>query len=659
MNMAKKAFNIKSRINFLCVILVAMFAVIGIRFGILQVIQSDYLTERAMNEAKDNIVRQSPRGKILDRNGRDLAISRIAKLLVVRPDRVGNEEQIQVLAAELSPIVGIKAEVIANNIREGGTYYAVKHGLESDEEEAINQLKKEKGYECIWMDDEVKRYYPNDMLAANIIGFIGMEDKGLAGLEYSLDSIVKGDVQQDDILTDMGGRAISDSIFSFSLHRYRGDNCKTVTLTIDASMQFIVEQILDKAMLDNRPKSVTAIVMDPKNAEILAMASRPSYNPNKFSDYSMEDIKNRAVSDIYEPGSTFKAIVAGAALEDGVVSPEQTFYDPGRIVVSEKYIQNWNGESFGNVTFTDIVKNSINTCFAMIGQILTGARLNEYAKKFGFGELTGIELPGEAPGMLFETDEMLDSDVATMSIGQSIAVTPLQLATAMSAIANDGVLLKPHIVKEITNADGTEYETKGREEVRRVLSSATDKTLVGLLEQVVATGGGQKAQVKGYRVAGKTGTAQKINKDTAGYMEGRYIASFCGFAPVENPELVVLVIIDDPTAGEFYGGQIAAPVAGEIFSQLLRYKHIEPSSDPFVDTTENQKTTPKPVVKTVPPGKQVMPDLRGLSIREVSQKLGELGIELNIQGTGLASGQSVPANTVVEPGTTVTVYFMP
>ena len=215
MNMAKKAFNIKSRINFLCVILVAMFAVIGIRFGILQVIQSDYLTERAMNEAKDNIVRQSPRGKILDRNGRDLAISRIAKLLVVRPDRVGNEEQIQVLAAELSPIVGIKAEVIANNIREGGTYYAVKHGLESDEEEAINQLKKEKGYECIWMDDEVKRYYPNDMLAANIIGFIGMEDKGLAGLEYSLDSIVKGDVQQDDILTDMGGRAISDSISLF------------------------------------------------------------------------------------------------------------------------------------------------------------------------------------------------------------------------------------------------------------------------------------------------------------------------------------------------------------------------------------------------------------------------------------------------------------
>jgi len=657
--MGNKQINIKTRINVLRAILAVLFMVVIVRFAILQVFQSSDLTEKAMAVAQDNIVRQSPRGKILDRNGRDLAISRIAKLLVVRPDRVGNEEDIQVLAAELGPIVGINPEEIANHIREGGTYYAVKHGLESDEEAAINQLKKDKGYECIWMDDEVKRYYPNDMLAANVIGFIGMEDKGLAGLEYSLDSVVKGDVQEDNIITDMKGRTIFDSIFSLSQGRYQGDNCKTVTLTIDASMQFIVEQILDKAMLDNQPKSVTAIVMDPKNGDILAMASRPSYNPNKFSDYSMDDIRNRAVSDIYEPGSTFKSIVAGAALEDGIVTPDQSFYDPGRITVSDKHIQNWNGESFGNVTFTDIVKNSINTCFAMIGQILTGARLNEYAKNFGFGELTGIELPGEEQGMLFETDEMLDSDVATMSIGQSIAVTPLQLVTAMSAIANDGVLLKPHIVKEITNADGSIYEEKGRQEVRRVLSSATDKTLMGLLEQVVATGGGQKAQVKGYRVAGKTGTAQKINKDTAGYMEGRYIASFCGFAPVEDPELVVLVIIDDPTAGQFYGGQIAAPVASEIFAQLLRYKHIEPSTDPFADMDKKHEENNKTDVTKAPPGKQVVPDLHGLSIREVSQKLGELGLGFNISGTGLSSGQSIPANTVVEPGTSITVYFTP
>ncbi|WP_027406948.1 penicillin-binding protein [Anaerovibrio sp. RM50] len=658
--MKNKQPKILRNIDILIVVIMALFVVTIGRYFILQVIQHSEMEEKIMNIARDNVVRQSPRGKILDRNGRELAISRIAKLLVIRPDKVGSEEDIQVLSAELSPIINIPAETIANRIREGGAYYAVKHGLESDEEAAINQLKKDKGYECLWMDDEVKRYYPNDMLAANIIGFIGMEDKGLEGLEYSMDSIVKGDVQEEDVLTDMRGRTIFDSIFSRSQQRYKGDSCKTVTLTIDATMQFIVEQVLDKAMVENQPQSVTAIVMDPKNGEILAMAARPSYNPNKFADYNMDVIKNHAVSDIYEPGSTFKSIVAGAALEEGVVSPEQTFYDPGRINVSDKHIQNWNGESFGTVTFTDIVKNSINTCFAMIGQILTGEKLNEYARKFGFGEPTGVELPGEASGMLFETDKMLDSDIATMSIGQSIAVTPLQLCTAMSAIANDGVLLKPHIVKSITNADGSLYKENGREEVRRVLSSATDKTLMGLLEQVVATGGGQKAQVKGYRVAGKTGTAQKINKDTAGYMEGRYIASFCGFAPVDDPQLVVLVIIDDPTAGAFYGGQIAAPVAGEIFAQLLRYKHIEPTSDPFADMDKDQnKKTSQQVANTAPPGKQIMPDLSGMSIREVSQKLGEMGLGMNIQGSGLSTGQSIPANTVVDPGTSVTVYFKP
>ena len=657
--MKNKQTKIIKNINILITIMMGLFAVTVCRYFVLQVVQHDEMEKKIMNIARDNVVRQSPRGKILDRNGRELAISRVAKLLVIRPDKVGSEENIQELSGELSPIINIPAETIANGIREGGSYYAVKHGLESNEEAAINQLKKDKGYECLWMDDEVKRYYPNDMLAANIIGFIGMEDKGLEGLEYSMDSIVKGDVLEDDVLIDVRGRTIFDSIFSISQQRYRGDNCKTVVLTVDATMQFIVEQVIDKAMAENQPQSVTAIVMDPQNGEILAMASRPSYNPNKFSDYNMDVIKNRAVSDIYEPGSTFKAIVAGAALEEGVVTPDQSFYDPGRINVSEKYIQNWNGESFGMVTFTDIVKNSINTCFAMIGQILTGEKLNDYAKRFGFGEPTGVELPGEASGMLFDSDNMVDSDIATMSIGQSIAVTPIQLCTAMSAIANDGILLKPHIVKSIYNADGSLYKEKGREEVRRVLTSATDKTLMGLLEQVVATGGGQKAQVKGYRVAGKTGTAQKINKDTAGYMDGRYIASFCGFAPVDNPQLVVLVIIDDPTAGSFYGGQIAAPVAGEIFSQLLRYKHIEPSIDPFESMDKNKKNDKRVSEATAPPGKLIMPDLSGMSIREASQKLGELGLGMNIYGTGLSTGQSIPANTVVEPGSNVDVYFSP
>ena len=310
------------------------------------------------------------------------------------------------------------------------------------------------------------------------------------------------------------------------------------------------------------------------------------------------------------------------------------------------------------------MKQSLNTGFAQVGLSLGAKRLTEYAKRFGFGEVTGIDLPGEESGLLFDPDDMRDSDIATMSIGQSIAVTPLQLVTAMSAVANDGVLLKPHIVKEIRNADGSVYLENERTEVRRVIESSTDKTLMGLLEQVVATGGGHKAAVKGYRIAGKTGTAQKIREDGAGYMDGRYIASFCGFAPVEDPRVTVLVIIDDPTLGSYYGGQIAAPVAGRIFAQLMRYMHIEPTSEVLMDIETvpqpHERPKPKKVFQgEVPNGKVVMPDFIGMSLREAARKAAENGLTFEGEGSGVAASQSIEPNTLVDAGTAITVYFQP
>nr|MBP7249528.1 PASTA domain-containing protein [Selenomonas sp.] len=405
-------------------------------------------------------------------------------------------------------------------------------------------------------------------------------------------------------------------------------------------------------------------VMDPKTGDVLAMASRPSYNPNRYADYPAETWKNRAVSFIYEPGSTFKSVVAGAALQERVVSPNQVFVDPGYVMVSGRRIQNWNGASFGTVTFTDVVKQSLNTGFAQVGLRLGAENLMKYAKLFGFGEPTGIGLPGEEGGILFDPKDMRASDIATTAIGQSIAVTPLQLVRAMAAIANDGVVLKPHIVKSIKNADGSTYMETQREEVGRALESATDKTLVGLLEQVVASGGGKKAAVKGYRIAGKTGTAQKIRPDGTGYMEGRYIASFCGFAPVEDPQVVVLVLIDDPGTGNFYGGQIAAPVAQRIFAQLLRYLKVEPSTDPFADMEKKERQKPRPAPAAgyegeVPTGMIVMPDFSGLSIRAAAAKAAQAGLQFESRGSGQATGQSVPANTLVEQGTRVIVNFSP
>lgn len=653
--MNKQRNQMQTRLSYLLFGAWCLMLVLIVRVAWLQLVDGSELKQRAIVIAEENRSRQSPRGKITDRNGRELAISRMAKSLVLNPSKVEAEDRDDI-AASLADILKLKPEEIQEDIDTGGVFVYVKRRLEIDEEQAIKELKEAHGYDCLELHDEVKRYYPNDSLAANVLGFIGTDDVGLAGMEQSADDLLKGEAQEADILIDMRGRPIFDSIFSAAQKRYRGDNSKNITLTLDATMQFIVEQALDKAVADNKPKAVTAVVMDPKTGEVLAMASRPTYNPNKYWDVDAngEAWRNRAVGSIYEPGSTFKAIVAGAALQEGVVSPNMTFYDPGHVDVSEKRIQNWNGGSFGNVTFIDVVKNSINTCFAQVGLWLGGEKLTEYAQKFGFGRLTGIELPGEQEGILFNPKDMVNSDVATMSIGQSIAVTPLQLVTAMSAIANDGVLLKPHIIKEITNADGTVYKSFGREEVGRVLESATDKTLVGLLEQVVATGGGAKAGVKGYRIAGKTGTAQKINEHTSGYMEGRYIASFCGFAPVEDPRIVVLVVIDDPSAGAFYGGQIAAPVARDIFAQLLRFMHISPSSDTFEDMNKDKPEAPKPVDD----GKG-MPDLQGMSIKEASQTLAQRGLGIDIQGNGLAKSQSIAPGTAIQQGQTVTVTFSP
>ena len=652
--------NVQQRVAFLAAIMLGCVILLIFRYGWLQLVQGNSLGERMKSQVGQDYAIQSPRGAILDRNGRELAVSTMTKSLYIDPSHVENPQEV---AANLAPLIGKSEQDILDDIAVGGGFVWVKRRMEQAEYEAVRQLIREKNYvSCLNFRDEAKRYYPNDVLAANVIGFVGTDDKGLDGVEQALDKMLKGEVKETYLTTDRQDRPILDSIFS-SRRRYAGDACKTIELTIDSSIQFIVEQELDRAIAENNPKAVTCVVMDPKTGEVLAMASRPSYNPNRFWDYNPEIWKNRAVSFIYEPGSTFKSVVAGAALQEKVVTPNQVFVDPGYVMVSGRRIQNWNGESFGTVTFTDVVKQSLNTGFAQVGLRLGADRLMSYAKKFGFGEPTGIDLPGEESGILFNPEDMRESDMATSAIGQSIAVTPLQLVTAMSAIANDGVLLKPHIVKSIRNADGSMYEERGKKEVRRVIDSATDKTLMGLLEQVVASGGGSKAAVRGYRIAGKTGTAQKIREDGSGYMDGRYIASFCGFAPVEDPKLTVLVMIDDPGTGNFYGGQIAAPVAGRIFAQLMRYMHIEPSSDPFAGMeAEEKKPQHKPArlyTGEIPDGKILVPDFSGKSLREAAGLAADRGLSFQSEGSGYAVGQSIEMNSLVDKGTSITVYFKP
>jgi len=321
------------------------------------------------------------------------------------------------------------------------------------------------------------------------------------------------------------------------------------------------------------------------------------------------------------------------------------------------------------VTLADIVKNSVNTGFVQIGLRLGGARLNDYARAFGFGQATDIELPGEEEGLMFKTGDMRDSDVATMAIGQSIAVTPLQLLRAVAAIANDGVLLKPYIVKEIYNADGSLASATPTQRVRQAVSPATAKELTALLEKVVAEGGGKGAAVRGYRFAGKTGTAEKLREEGGGYEAGHYIASFVGFGPVDDPQVAALVVIDDPV-GLYYGGEVAAPVFGEIMNQVMRYLTIRPQDAAGFNAAARPapaeaplpaSAAPPPQVQSVrlPPGKTLVPGVIGKSMREAGDSITGAGLAFVPVGSGVAVRQSVPANAVVNAGTEVTVHFEP
>ena len=658
--------TLQGRIGYVALVMIGILVILVFRYAYLQIVQGDALAQRMRDQSGYEFRIQSLRGAILDRSGKELAVSSMTKSLFVDPNHVYDTHTPEEIASDIAPLIGLTEQDILDDIARGGGFVWVKRRLEHTEYEAVRAVIREKGYsDCLGFQNEAKRYYPNDALAANVIGFVGTDDEGLDGVEQALDPLLKGEVREERLTVDGQRRLILDSIFA-GRRVYGSDYCKTVSLTIDSTIQFMVEQELDRAMAENNPDSITAIVMDPKTGEILAMASRPSYNPNRFWEYPQENWKNRAVSFIYEPGSTFKAVIAGAALQESIVTPNQVFFDPGYVMVSGRRIQNWSNESYGAVTFTDIVKKSLNTGFAQVGLSLGAEKMMHYTRVFGFGERTGIDLPGEEEGILFNADDMRDSDIATTAIGQSIAVTPLQLVTAMAAIANGGTLMHPYIVREIRNPDGSIYEERAPREIRRVLEPTVDRTLIGLLEQVVASGGGKKAGVKGYRIAGKTGTAQKIRRETAGYLEGRYIASFCGFAPVEDPIFTVLVMIDDPRGGDFYGGQIAAPVASRIFTQLLRYAHVEPSSNTFAETageTEKGRSDDEEkrmeAAATPPEGKAVVPDFTGLSLREAA-RLAELrGLTFESEGTGAAVSQSLSVNDIVDQGERVKVYFHP
>ena len=639
-------------------LLAAIVALVG-RIAWVQFVEGRQLTEKSRTQLRDSKLLQSPRGTIYDRSGRELAISSLRKSLYVNPREFNKEPA--AMAARLAPILDMKVETVRDRLLAGGSFVWLKRTLEPEAAQKIVDLIKAENIRGLNFIEESKRYYPNDGLAAQVLGFVGTDDVGLSGIEMALDKTIKGELVKQAVDTDSYGIPILRSSVMFKPVKQG----KSVYLTIDSAIQFIVEQSLDKVMARTQARGATVIIMNPRNGEVLAMASRPGFDPNRFYRYGAGEWKNRAVSVIYEPGSTFKAVVAAAALQEKAIGINERFVDKGYIEVSGRRIKNWSGDSYGTVPLADVIKNSINTSFVQIGLRLGAERLNNYARAFGFGQATDIELPGEEEGLLFKSQDMRDSDVATMAIGQSIAVTPLQLLTAVAAIANDGVLVKPYIIKEVYNADGSLASATPTQRVRQVISPETSKLLTGLMEKVISEGGGKRAAVKGYRFAGKTGTAERLKESGGGYEAGRYIASFVGFGPTEDPQVAALVVIDDPV-GAYYGGEIAAPVFGEIMNQVMRYLTIRPhNAAELASVPAARPSQPAPAKQPVAPavkpgpGKVAVPNVLGRSMRDAGDILTGAGLVFVPAGSGVAVRQTVPPNSVVNPGTEVTVYFEP
>lgn len=633
--------------------------VIG-RLAWLQLVIGDELKDRLRDQMSMTQDLQSPRGTIYDRNGRELAISIMTKSLFVDPKDVTENKEIEPQAAAdlIAPLVGVKPEDIMKKIADGGRFAWIKRHLEPEVAERIHQVCKENKIRGFAFHEESKRFYPNGKLAAQILGCVGADGSGLLGIEYQKDELLKGSMSRRQIETDNFGRPIADSVYDTEFVR----DGKDVYLSIDSNIQFIAEAAMDDAMKENKTKKGAAIVIDPKTGEILAMVSRPTFDPNDLEKTENDMFLNRAISYIYEPGSTFKSIVAAVALEEKVVTPDEHFQDSGWIEVSGRVMKNWDGEGNGDVTFTDIIKNSLNTGFVQVGLRIGAERLMSYAKKFGFGDRTGIELPGEEYGILFESaKDMVGSDIATMSIGQSIAATPIQLIMAVSSLANDGVLLEPRLIREIKNADGSVYESNlDNVVVRQTVSEETAATMRRLLEKVVSEGGGTRAKVAGYRVAGKTGTAEKLNDMGSGYEDGAYIASFVGFAPVDNPRIAVIVMIDNPSGNSYYGGVVAAPVAGRILSEVLRYMDILPEEAVVSELPKSTRSvaTEMPTVGEKS-GMVEVPDVRGKTMKEAMRALRSAGLTMAPEGTGIAVEQNVAPYSEAQAGSEVRVRFEP
>ena len=554
------------RMRWLFKIIIFCLIVILVRMVWIQLIKSeDYRNLALFNRIKDYDI-EAERGNFYDRHGAALTANIKAQSLYVVPSRIKKEEDVQKIAKALGEILEINQGNLEDILRRNTAFHWVRRKISDEQVEAIKSL----GFPGIGFIEESKRVYPKEYLASQILGFVGLDHKGLNGLEFYFEKELRGIPGKMVIETDSSNRPLHTLIQD--VHDPIDGN--DIIFTIDETNQYITERELERVVTEERALRGTAIIMEIKTGEILAMANYPTFNPNNFGQYDRSSWRNFAITDTYEPGSTFKNVVAAGVLEEKVVSQGEIFNDPGYIRIGQTTIRSWRAGGHGKQTLAQALGNSSNPIFAEIALRQGKDSFYKYLHGFGFGRPTGIDFPGEAAGILVPKGRATNLDLATMSIGQANTVTPLQLITANAAIANDGWLMKPLLVKEIRDKDGNTIKAYEPEPIRQVISRDTARDLRMMLESVVIEGTGQRAQIEGYRVAGKSGTAQKPLPG-GGYSSSDFIASFISFAPADQPVIACLIVIDSPR-GSYHGGQIASPVVRRILENVLRYLQIPP-----------------------------------------------------------------------------------
>ena len=623
-----------------------------VRLAYLQVVKHEEYSRLADAQHAKTIPLKGSRGAIVDRHGVALALSARAESLFALPARIEDRDA---LARRLAPILGEPAREIARRLDSPRRFVFVKRRLAPDTAQAVRGLDEP----ALGFVEESMRLYPNRELAAHAVGFEGMDSKGLAGVEQAMDQHLAGVEGRALVGRDALGREMTGSP---RILRPASPG-KGLMLTIDSTLQYIAEREIDAVWRRTRSRAAMAVMMDPRTGEILAWAIRPTYNPNSFQAATDEERRNRAVTDPFEPGSTFKVILAAAALDSGVARPGDRFYgENGAITVAGATIHDW--KKYGWLTFTEVLQNSSNVGSIKVGLALGRERYYKYITAFGFGAPTGVGFTGESRGQLRGPSQWSGLSLATMSIGQEISLTALQLVTAVSAIANGGRLMQPQIVRELMDTDARQtlrpFEPRV---VRQVVSPDTARILTEMMVNVVANGTGRHAAIPGYDVAGKTGTAQKMDPHTHRYSRAPGVLSFVGFTPADDPRLTMLVMLDEPK-NEKWGSEAAAPVFAAIAREALRHLGVPPRGATPValvrgtpgaagaapaTAREPDASGGEPGPVEVIPG--AMPRLLGLSLRQALEALAPLEVDLEVAGRGIVVSQVPAPGALVESGT--------